>query len=173
MRISSKTVAIRYVAEEDAEFITRLRTDEKYNKYLSAVSGDVESQRAWIRNYKDDEARGLQYYFIVERLDGTRCGTVRIYDMKPESFCWGSWILNEEKTPYAALESAFLVYEFGFGYLGFNKSHFEVRKGNEKVVSFHQKMGAVKVGENELYDFFEIDKEAVALTRVKLSSKLA
>ncbi len=172
MKLTSKTIAIRPVVEEDANFITGLRVDERYNTFLSAVSGDVEAQRQWIRRYKEDEQAGLQYYFIIERLDGTPCGTVRIYDIRQDSFCWGSWILNEDKTRYAALESAFLVYEFGFSHLGLCKSHFDVRKGNEKVISFHQKMGAVKTGETELDDLFEITQASVEETKARLMAKI-
>ncbi|KAA8563190.1 hypothetical protein FX985_03258 [Pseudomonas extremaustralis] len=149
-----------------------LRTDEKYNKHLSAVTGDVEAQVDWIRRYKEDEANKQQFYFIIERLDGVRCGTVRVYDFVGDSFCWGSWILNEDKTRYAAIESAFLVYQFAFGELGFQKCHFDVRKGNDRVISFHEKMGATRTGETELDYLFQIAKETVSDSRAKLQSKL-
>nr|WP_223840756.1 GNAT family N-acetyltransferase [Pseudomonas extremaustralis] len=160
------------VEESDAEFIVSLRTDEKYNKHLSAVTGDVEAQVDWIRRYKEDEANKQQFYFIIERLDGVRCGTVRVYDFVGDSFCWGSWILNEDKTRYAAIESAFLVYQFAFGELGFQKCHFDVRKGNDRVISFHEKMGATRTGETELDYLFQIAKETVSDSRAKLQSKL-
>lgn len=108
----------------------------------------------------------------VRRHDGVPCGTVRIYDLKDDSFCWGSWILNENKTRYAALESAFLVYKFAFDKLKFKKSHFDVRKGNDRVISFHEKMGAVRTGETELDLLFEITKEAVSRTKERLMSKI-
>jgi len=172
MSLTSKTVKLRLVEESDAEFIVGLRIDEKYNKHLSAVTGDVEVQINWIRRYKEDEANKQQLYFIIERLDGVRCGTVRVYDFFGDSFCWGSWILNEEKTRYAAIESAFLVYKFAFEELGFQKCHFDVRKGNERVISFHEKMGATRTGETELDYLFQITKEAVSESRAKLQSKL-
>lgn len=171
--LRAKTIQMRLVESSDAEFILKLRLDDRYNQFLSAVSPDVESQRAWISEYKKDEESGVQYYFIIERVDGVPCGTVRIYDLQPESFSWGSWILNEDKTRYAALESAFLVYEFGFGKLGFRKSHFEVMKGNTRVVSFHKKMGAVEIGEDEQNFYFEISDDAVAASKQKLASKLS
>ena len=34
--------------------------------------------------------------------------------------------------------------------LGVDRSHFEVRKQNEKVVNFHEKFGATKTDEDEL-----------------------
>jgi len=97
---------------------------------------------------------------------------VRIYDIREDSFSWGSWILNEDKTRFAALESAFLVYQFGFEILNFNKSHFEVRKENSKVLSFHEKMGAIKKGENDIEFFYEITKDAVQLAKQRLKGKI-
>jgi len=172
MSLESKTVRMRIVEEADAEFILKLRLDEKYNQFLSSVSPDLKSQKSWIRQYKDDEKARKQFYFIIERLDGTPCGTVRIYDLKVESFCWGSWILNEDKTRYSALESAFLVYKFGFEELGYEKSRFEVMRANEKVVSFHEKMGALRTGEDQINYFFEITKDAVYRAKEKISRKI-
>ncbi|MGO0706533.1 GNAT family N-acetyltransferase [Pseudomonas paracarnis] len=172
MDLQSKTVKLRLIEEQDAEFVLKLRLDDRYNQFLSSVNPSVEAQKEWIKQYKNDEVEGIQYYFIIERLDGTPCGTVRIYDLKEDSFCWGSWILNEDKTRYAALESAFLVYQFAFEHLDFTKSHFDVRKGNDRVISFHEKMGAVKTGETELNLLFKITKEAVAKTKTRLMSKL-
>ena len=107
MRLESKSIRLRLIESADAEFILKLRVDERYNQFLSAVTPNIEMQREWIASYKNDEHKKLQYYFIIERNDGTPCGTVRLYDFKGDSFTWGSWILNEDKTPYSALESAF------------------------------------------------------------------
>ncbi|EGR0550215.1 GNAT family N-acetyltransferase [Vibrio cholerae] len=171
MFLEAKTVRLRLVTEQDAEFILQLRLDDKYNQFLSSVTPDLQSQKDWIRKYKDDEQSKKQFYFIIERLDGTPCGTVRIYDLRDESFCWGSWILNENKTRYAALESAFLVYQFGFEELGYEKSHFDVMKGNQKVISFHKKMGAIEVSSDDENYYFEIHKDSVDETQIKLMSK--
>lgn len=172
MLLESKSVRLRFVEEADAEFILKLRLDEKYNQFLSSVTADLQSQKNWIRKYKEDEKTKNQFYFIIERIDGTPCGTVRVYDLKEDSFCWGSWILNEDKTRYAALESAFLVYKFGFEVLGFKKSHFDVMKGNERVISFHTKMGAIQKNEDEQNYYFEITDSAVYATQKKLASKV-
>lgn len=171
--LTSKTIRMRFVEESDAEFILKLRLDERYNQFLSSVNPDVQAQKDWIRKYKADEAAKKQFYFIIERLDGTPCGTVRVYDLREDSFCWGSWILNEDKTRFAAVESAFLVYQFGFDELGFKKSHFDVRKGNNGVISFHKRMGAIQTGESELDYYFEITQEAVLTTKERLKEKLS
>lgn len=169
MILESKTIRLRLVEETDAEFILKLRLDQRYNRFLSLVSSDIKDQTRWIREYKADEAAKNQFYFIIERNDGVPCGTVRVYDLREQSFCWGSWILNEDKTRYAALESAFLVYDFGFSELGYEKSHFDVMKGNDKVISFHKKMGACQIGEDKENFYFEISKNSVADAKEKFN----
>jgi RimJ/RimL family protein N-acetyltransferase len=159
--LSYKSIGIRLVEPSDAAFILSLRLDGRYNKFLSKVEGNLEAQERWILDYKTEEKAGNQFYFIIERLDGTQCGTVRVYDFREDSFCWGSWILNEEKTKYAALESAILIYQFGFDNLGFSKCHFDVMKGNDRVISFHKRFGAEVVGEDSENFYFEIKKDIV------------
>lgn len=173
MMLQSKTIRLRLINEDDAEFILGLRLDNKYNKFLSEIPDDISLQKAWIKNYKTDESNGLQFYFLIERLDGIPCGTVRVYDIRNDSFCWGSWILNDKKTISAALESAFLIYDFGFNYLGRDKSCFDVIKGNEKVVSFHRKMGAKKIGEDEKNYYFEVSKHSISRARNRFYGKLS
>ena len=55
MILESKTIRLRLLEESDAEFILELSLDEKYNQFLSSVSPDLQSQRDWIRTYKNDE----------------------------------------------------------------------------------------------------------------------
>jgi len=172
MNLESKTIRLRLIEVSDAEFVLSLRLDARYNQFLSTVSSDISGQQQWIKQYKFDEVEGLQYYFIIERKDGVPCGTIRVYDLKEDSFCWGSWILNEDKTRYAALESAFLIYKFGFEVLGFRRSHFDVMKGNDRVVSFHKKMGAIQVGEDKCNHYFEIDIDSVESKNKALLDKL-
>lgn len=172
MKIELKSIRLRLVEESDACFILSLRLDERYNRFLSKGAADVEAQKAWIRKYKQDEASGFQYYFIIERLDGIPCGTVRIYDLQPDSFCWGSWILNEDKTRHAAIESTLLVYEVGFNRLGFSRSHFDVMKANKGVVAFHKRMGAAIVREDDQNYYFEITKQSVERSRAAMCDKI-
>jgi len=171
MKLQSKTIHLRLIEPSDAEIVLSLRLDARYNQFLSTVAPDVEAQRQWIDRYKLDETAGTQFYFIIERNDGVPCGTIRVYDLREDSFCWGSWILNENKTRFAALESAFLIYEFGFNNLGFAKSHFDVMKGNERVISFHKKMGAVVTGEDEQNFYFEITQESVDACKKELMGR--
>ncbi|MFC1237543.1 GNAT family N-acetyltransferase [Vibrio sp. F74] len=154
--LESKTIKLRLVEVEDADYILSLRRDKRYNSFISKVDDDVSAQKSWIEAYKINEKNQDEFYFIIERTDGTKCGTVRLYDFIKNSFCWGSWILDENKTRFSAIESAFLVYKFGFEVLGFEQSHFEVDKKNKKVISFHNKMGANLVKTDSINDYFVI-----------------
>jgi RimJ/RimL family protein N-acetyltransferase len=156
-----KTIYFRSVEEFDADFILSLRTDEKLNNHLSKTSSSISAQRQWITEYKAREKENKEYYFIICRCsDSLAIGTVRLYDFIDEkkSFCWGSWILNSNKTRTSAIESALLVYEFSFHDKKFTRCHFDVRKANISVNKFHHKFGAHVLRETELDYFYEYSK---------------
>lgn len=162
-KLKSKTIYLRLVKEDDAQFICEIRNNELLNSFISSSTNDETLQKKWIRTYKTRENYGSEYYFIICRnSDDLPIGTVRLYDFKetPNSFCWGSWILNENKTNTAALESALLVYQFGFDILGFKQSHYDVRKDNKKVHTFHTKMGAMKINEDKDNIYYIFTKQA-------------
>jgi len=153
MEFKSKTIHFRLAELSDAKFIHSLRVDKKYNQHLSHVDDDVTKQEQWLIEYKKKEALKLEYYFIIQRnSDSLPIGTVRIYDFIEDeaSFCWGSWILNENKTRYSALECALLIYDFAFLELGYKRCHMDIRKENTKVIEYHKKFGVKIIGETEL-----------------------
>lgn len=173
--ISSKTISLRLATVDDAEFIFKLRVNDELNKYISSVDGSIESQREWLVNYKTKESNNLEYYYIIIRNDSKLpIGTVRLYDFinNNQSFCWGSWILNENKTRSAAIESALLVYEIGFIHLNFERCHFDVRKNNIHVVDFHKKTGAEIVNGNDTDLFFVYTYEAFLKLKERYNSFL-
>ena len=158
MIIYGKNINMRTVTTEDAEFIYNMRQNQNKTKYLSRVTGTVESQKEWIKNYKQREEEKKEFYFVIESKDKRKLGLVRMYDFQDDSFCWGSWLIKEDAPKTTAIESALQIYEFGFYNLGFEKSHFDVRKGNDKVIAFHQRFGAKIVDEDELDYFFNFEK---------------
>lgn len=153
--IEGKTLVFRDAMSADAAFILSLRTDEHKSRYLSHTAPELEKQTAWLERYKttNDEA-----YFIIESKEGESLGTVRLYDAKDDSFCWGSWILKDGAPLTAAIESALMVYDYALEHLGFNASHFDVRKGNERVWRFHERFGALRTGETEKDYLYSIDR---------------
>ena len=167
MIICCKNLNLRTVAIEDAEFIYNMRQNQNKTKYLSRVTGTVESQKEWIKNYKQREEEKKEFYFVIESKDERKLGLVRMYDFQDNSFCWGSWLIKEDAPKTTAIESALQIYEFGFYSLGFEKSHFDVRKENDKVIAFHQRFGAKIVDEDELDYFFNFEKSDYEIIKEK------
>ena len=93
---------------------------------------------------------------------------MRLYDFRPDSFCWGSWILDHNKTRRAAIESALLVYEVGFNRMGYPGSHFDVRKENTKVIAFHQKFGAVINSEDAENVYMTLSRQSYELVKPEM-----
>jgi RimJ/RimL family protein N-acetyltransferase len=163
-QIYGRTLVLRNAATTDASFILDLRTDAQRSRYLSYTSDDVERQRAWLESYasKKDQA-----YFVIETLNAEPLGTVRLYDAQGNSFCWGSWILKASAPTHAAIESALMVYAYAIDRLGFQQAHFDVRKENEHVWRFHERFGAMRIGESKQDYFYQLDSAAIATSRMK------
>jgi RimJ/RimL family protein N-acetyltransferase len=167
-RVVGKTLAFRDASVADAEFILSLRTDTEKSRFLSAVSGDLADQQAWLNKYALAED---QAYFIIEFQDKP-IGTVRLYDVQGNSFCWGSWILISSRPSQAAMESALMIYAYAVDHLGFTASHFDVRKGNERVCQFHERFGAQRISETELDYLYSLGSEAITDSRMRYQSFL-
>lgn len=162
-RVVGDTITFRDATPDDAQFILSLRTDEEKSRYLSATANDLQAQRSWLERYAESTD---QAYFIIE-FNGESIGTVRLYDAQGDSFCWGSWILKEGRPRQAAMESALMVYAYAVDHLGFKACHFDVRKGNERVIKFHDRFGATITSETELDYFFTLGLDAIAESRAR------
>lgn len=167
MIILGKHILLRTVNVTDSEFIYNLRRDSKKTAYLSKISGTVQDQKEYIRKYKEKERNKQEFYFVIENKEKEKLGLVRIYDIQEHSFSWGSWLIKDGAPSYTAIESALQIYEFGFYTLGFSKSHFEVQKGNDKVLAFHTRFGAQIVDENAQEYFLKITKKTYEVTKLK------
>ncbi len=162
--VRGKKLYLREVVLDDAEFILCLRTDPRKNRYLSPTTTDVSQQRDFIERYQQSLT---DYYFIICDWQARSLGTVRIYDIQGDSFCWGSWILSADSPTSTAIESALLIYDFAFYSLHYKSSHFDVRKENLSVVDFHKRFGALIIKENELDYFFKYSLDSYRLIREK------
>ncbi|MEI7611257.1 MAG: GNAT family N-acetyltransferase [Betaproteobacteria bacterium] len=160
--VRGKSVYLRETTVDDADFIVRLRTDANKSKHLSPTADNIGQQKDYICRYLTSRT---EYYFIICGWDNNPVGTIRIYDIQNDSFCWGSWILSDEAPPNASIESALLIYDFAFYSLHYKKSHFDVRKENQRVVAFHQRFGAIIVREDEINYYFQYSQEDYLKTR--------
>lgn len=160
-----KHTRLRLAQIDDSSFILSLRTDPGLSKYVSPVENKLDQQKAWMKEYKNRERFGSEFYFIVESRSGQMFGTVRLYDFKPGSFCWGSWIIKKGAPITVAIESALSVYEFAFYDLGFKRCHFDVMKENKKVVKFHERFGAKRIANDEENLFFNYERKDYEIVR--------
>ena len=162
--IKGKHVILRFVEEFDAQFILDLRTKEKA-KYLSKTDNNLDNQINWIKNYKNREKDGKEFYFVIENKENERIGLVRAYKIEDDSATSGSWIMLDGVKTEATLEGVLLLYEFILEYLGKEKIFFDVRKDNKKVWRFHKSYGAVQIDEDELDYFFEFSKDSFKIMK--------
>ena len=159
--LQTKHIYLRLIQEADVGFLLNLRLNQNLNQHLNQVNDDKEQQLNWLKNYKQREVSGCDFYFVIVDKELGDIGLVRVYDIDyaNKSFTWGSWIIREENRPkYAAIESALLVYEFAFNELNLLLSKFDVRNDNAGVIKFHTRFGAKYLYSDELNNYFEVTK---------------
>lgn len=156
MLIQGKNIDLCSVVVEDAQFILSLRLDPSLNRYLSPVEDNIEKQKTWLEKSIADKN---EYYFIVKNKNDFSVGTIRIYNIKGDDFCWGSWIISPEHRKYASFESIFLLFNFAFSKLNFRETNFDVRKDNKKALDFYLRFGAVITDETDIDYFLNYKKE--------------
>jgi len=164
-RVEGPNLILRLIEPEDAAYVHSLRSNPVYNTHLPAVTGTVDDQWTWIVDYKFREAQEQEFYYVIERKDGTRCGLVRLYDVEAESFTWGSWILDKNKTRKAALESAILSFGVGFDALGVQLANVDARVANEHAAAFYQRLGMVETHRTDQNIFFNYTREQFNTSR--------
>lgn len=164
-RIEGPNLVLRLIEPDDAAYVHCLRSNPKYNEHLSEVTGSIADQNAWIRAYKVRESAGEELYYVIERRDSTRCGLVRLYEIGPDQFTWGSWILDANKPGKAALESAVLSFGVGFDYLGATFAKVDVRVENEHAAAFYKRLGMVETHRNKQDIFFRYTAKQYADNR--------
>lgn len=164
-QVTGPRLRLRLITPEDASYVHSLRLNPLYNRHLSAVTGTVEDQRKWIEHYKVQEAQCQQFYYVIERHDGERCGLVRLYDINDTQFTWGSWILDANKPPKAALESAVLSFGIGFDYLDLMVAKVDVRVENTHAEAFYRRLGMIETDRTARDIFFCYPRELFEETR--------
>jgi len=157
-RIIGHQLILRNADTSDANFILRLRTDPQKRRYISATSPELAQQVAWLTQYahKPDDA-----YFIVEDLNATKVGTIRLYDAVDDCFCFGSWIIKNGAPISLAVESLLMAYHYALDELRFNRSYFAVRKDNRSVWRFMERFGGMRTRETDLDYWYETERAAV------------
>lgn len=135
---------LRPVSEDDADAILELRNSPEARRFLGDTVENTAAQKAWIRRYYGEVG---DWYFMVEPLAGGPVeGTLGIYHHDPSirQAEWGRWVIRPDSL--AAVESAWLCYRMGFERIGLDRLYCRSLALNAKVLSFHDSMGATRVG---------------------------
>lgn len=150
---------VRLVREEDAEFIVKLRTNERNARFIHVTNSNIAIQQEWIRDYKKRENKGEDYYFIFY-YENKSVGVIRIYDIDytEKKATAGSWVCEPDLPLQIPICILIICREIMFDLLGMEKDCFDVRKGNKQVQRTHKMMGAEIVAEDDLNYYFELPK---------------
>ena len=168
--LCGKYVTLREVCEEDADFILNLRLDpKKASCFVRPIENNLQKQVDYIRRYKSLKD---EWYFLIENKKGEKLGVISIYDLKPDSFGSGRWLMSDNASPQEVIEGELLMKNYGFNVLGYPQMHFDVLKGNRKVLNFHRLWNSTPVYENEQEIFFILTKENFEKNRIKIEGML-
>lgn len=172
MKIDKYGICLRLVEEHDAEFIVRLRTDEKLSRFLSLTSNDVDAQKRWIQKYKEREQKEQEYYFVALYQD-VIYGTTRIYNIESDCFEVGSWLFSPETPSGVAVLADIIGREFAFEKFNTSKCKFEVRRKNASVVKYHKSYKPLLIKETEQDLYFLLNRSAFEEHKTKLIKLLS
>ncbi|MDC0564775.1 GNAT family N-acetyltransferase [Amylibacter sp.] len=172
-RVKGPNLTLRLIEPDDATYIHSLRNNPTYNTHLSKVTGTIDDQRTWIEEYKSRETHGQEFYYVIEWKDGTRCGLVRLYNIEAASFIWGSWILDENRTRKAALESAILSFGIGYEALGMQLANVDLRVANEHMAAFYRRLGMVETHRTDQDIFFNYSRDQFYSSRTHYLKQLS
>ncbi|MCQ2224259.1 MAG: hypothetical protein MJZ14_00855 [Paludibacteraceae bacterium] len=123
---------VRLVDESDAEFIVSIRTTDKANSVIHRTDNDVDKQVDWIREYKNREKEGREYYFLFSK-NGVKQGVTRIYHIHETDFTTGSWVFSQSAENGAGILADIISREIGFSLNPGSINLFDVRSNNTNV----------------------------------------
>ena len=156
-------LSFRFVNENDAEFVYKLRSDPKLSRYIHDIHGGLEGQIDWIRKYKEREAEGKEYYFIFFK-DGEPVGLNRLYSFHDTTYTGGSWVMVPNSPMEVVLAVPIIMREIAFEDLGmtFEDNYDATHVDNKKVIKFNQMFGC------KIYKhFMDVKGEYVAMSLTK------
>ncbi len=140
--VGTKT-KIRKVTIADAEAIIALRNDPKNNRFLSSQEAlKVEDQIHWIQSQENLED---SINFSICDLENQVKGTISLYNKKEGKAEFGRFICTNS---LLAIESEFLLLQFGFQHWGLEAIYCRTLKKNKKVWKQHTRYGFSLLGED-------------------------
>jgi hypothetical protein len=159
----------RLVTVDDAEFILKLRNDPSLSAYLSQTSNLLFDQIEWIRNYKEREKKGIEFYIIsIDVTTNKKLGVNRIYNITNNEFEIGSWLYEPGHEISASIIGDLVARSFAFEIFNFPSCVFNVRKENKNVLRYHLAFKPDVIKEDEKNIYFRLIVENFIIHKNKL-----
>lgn len=146
-----KYIFLRSVGEKDAEFIIRIRTDDKVNRYVHMIDNDVKKEIEWICEQRKRE--GDYFFSVIRKRDGQIVGNISVYNIKNGAGELGRWV--SYGNAIENLEAAVLAHDFAFNILQVSNVYTRTMSDNKKTVSFWKRFGGVPK-ENVIVEDFTV-----------------
>jgi len=166
-KIKRYGLCVRFVNENDAEFIVKLRTDPRKSRYIKGTSPDVEKQRKWIFEHKKLQDSGGSFYFMFEKPEGNRLTISRIYDVEENNFTGGSWLSAVDAPMGVSILAFILSYEIAFELFPEKNTIIDVKKKNVSVNRYVKSFGAELTKEEEDTNYYILTKENFEKNKIK------
>lgn len=156
-------VKFRFVNEDDADIIIKLRTNPKLTRYIHDTDSDLDKQKEWIRNYKLRESEGTEYYFVVN-YQNNPVGLIRVYNIHEKVFTIGSIIMGPEAPIHCVLAATIIAKEIAFEILDLElEDTFDgVHVDNKQVLKL-----SLSWGKKEYRRFQDVKGEYIAFRLTK------
>lgn len=145
--LETQGVRIRPITPGDAQLAVDLRGDPDLSYYIGDISSDVATQKDWLEKYLERQG---DFYFVIESVrSGEPSGVIALYALNSENKDaeWGRWVIKPGA--FSAAASALLIYQFAFDVLSLERIYCRTLVDNLKVLSFHDRSGASRVGIDE------------------------
>lgn len=143
----------RLVKEDDVDFVLELRTNKELTKHIHQTENNREQQIQWLREYKNREAEGKEYYFIFFR-NGQPVGFNRMSSRSELYAISGSWLCKPGIEPWIPIAINFLFNDIVFEILNIQLVICDVRKANKMVNKYHLMIGDIKIHESDIDNFY-------------------
>lgn len=164
---------LRLVNENDAEFILNLRTSPQLSKYINKTTNDTTNQINWLKQYKERENEGLEYYFIYS-YNNEYVGLNRIYHRNTElnEAIGGSFVFKQGCLIELPILATLILFDLAFNTLNIDKMLGDIRLGNKKVIKFHEILNVHFTDRDELNQYYDYDRMTFNTVKCKLESLL-
>lgn len=156
--IKGEFTQLYHVDVDDAEYILKLRTEEREDNHLMSTKDSLKNQIEYLTIYKKRFDLQEEIYFKVFDVAKKQfLGFVRLTKIQSKnSFGWESAVLDKSSSPNLFIDLMLMIFQIGFDYLDREIcGPWKVRKEFKKMMKIHEIIGMTEIlTENE--DFYEL-----------------